>query len=317
MPDTAGDDGLGPIWVLPLVVVAILLALAAAGLDGALRARSSGRSALSGSASPLAEVARLLVQRRRRTLNRDPVLHQVGILGLPLVALLMLTVVPIGDRPVLDLPVGVVWFNALDVVVWAVVWLAGWAPNSDFALIGGYRFLALAMAYELPLMFALTAPAVAAGSLRLTGVVAAQGGWWFAVWMPVAFAVYLLGVAGFAVWGPLSAPMGADLAGGVLVETSGPDRLLLLGGRYLLLVAGAAFAVPMFLGGGGGPLLPAWLWVVVKTAAVLAALVLLRRRLPTLRPDRFLEVGWVVLLPAALVQLLVVAIVVGTSGGDS
>ncbi|MEP6981425.1 MAG: complex I subunit 1 family protein [Nakamurella sp.] len=309
------DHALGPAWSIALVVVAALLALAAAGLNGVLVARSAGRPARSGMVSPLTESARLLTQRRRRTLQRDPILQQVGVFGLPLIAVLMLSVVPLGDRPLLDLPVGVVWFNALDVAVWAVVWLAGWAPNSAFPLVGAYRFLALALAYELPLMFALSTPAVAAGSLRLSDIVSAQSGGWFVVWMPLAFAVYLVGVAGFAVWGPLSAPVGADLAGGVLGETSGPDRLLVLGGRYAVLVAGAAFTVPMFLGGGHGPLLPAWMWVLVKTAAVLAGLVWLGRRIPTLRPDRFLEVGWLVLLPITLLQLLVVAIIVGTGGG--
>lgn len=314
MPDPVPDHSLGPAWSVAVVVAVAVLALAAAGLNGAIVSRSTGSPVRSGIMSPLSESARLLSQRRRRTLQRDPILQQVAVLGLPLVAVLMMAVVPLGDRPVLDLPVGVVWFNALDVAVWAVVWLAGWAPNSAFPLVGGYRFLALALGYELPLMFALTTPAVAAGSLRLTEIAAAQDGWWFVIWMPLAFAVYLLGVAGFAVWGPLSAAAGADIAGGVLTELSGPDRLLVLGGRYAVLAAGAAFAVPMFLGGGHGPLLPTWSWVLIKTVAVLAALVWLRRRLPILRPDRFLEAGWLVLLPAALLQLLVVAIVVGSRG---
>ena len=55
--------------------------------------------------------------------------------------------------------------------------------------------------------------------------------------------------------------------------------------------------------------LPGWAWVLVKTAVVLAVLVWLRRRLPAFRPDTFLEVGWLVLLPAVLVQDLVVALV--------
>jgi NADH-quinone oxidoreductase subunit H len=130
------------------------------------------------------------------------------------------------------------------------------------------------------------------------------------VWMPLAFAVFCAGVLGFSVWGPLAAPAGADLAGGVLAELSGVDRWLLLAGRYALLAAGAAVAVPLFLGGGAGPVLPGWLWVPVKAVVLLGALVWLRRRVPLARPVRFLEVGWLVLLPASLVQLLVVAVVV-------
>ena len=145
-------------------------------------------------------------------------------------------------------------------------------------------------------------------------VAAAQHSLWFVVWMPVAFGVYCLGVLAFSVWGPFAPPAGADIAGGVLSELSGVDRLLVQGGRYALLVAGAAFAVPMFLGGGAGPLLPGWTWVLVKTAALLAVFVWLRRRLPAARPDLLMEFGWVVLLPAVLVQDLVVAVVVAWKG---
>ena len=85
-------------------------------------------------------------------------------------------------------------------------------------------------------------------------------------------------------------------------------------GRYALLAAGAAFAVPMFLGGGAGPLLPGWAWVLLRTVLLLAVLVWARRRVPALRPDKFMEVGWLVVLPAVLVQDLVVAVIAAGRG---
>lgn len=296
-------------WTVPAALLLAALALLAAALDGALGAGVSRRGLVPGAAAPLREVARLLRQRRRRTVQADLLLWRVATSALVPLALAMVTVVPLGRWTLFDSPVGVVWFNALDVVVWALVWLAGWGPNAAFGLVGGYRFLAQALAYELPLMFALVAPPVAAGSLRVGDVAAAQEGLWYAAWMPIAFVVYCLGVVAFSVWGPFSAAVGTDLAGGVLTELSGADRLLFLAGRYALLSAGAAFAVPLFLGGGSGPLLPGWLWVLVKAVLLLAALVVLRRRLPAVRPDRFVEAAWVVLLPLVLVQDLVVAVV--------
>lgn len=302
-----------PLWAVPAAVLVLGFAWAAAALDAALAPRSSA-AAGGGWGRPVGEAARLLRQRRRTTVAADRPLWRLGGGGLLVAALLMVVVVPVGSWTLADLAVGVVWFNAMDVVVWAVVWLVGWGANSAHALVGGYRFLGQALAYELPLMFALTAPAVAAGSLRVADVAAAQSGLWFVVWMPVAFAVYCVGVVAFSVWGPFSAATGVDIAGGVLAELSGVDRLLVLAGRYALLVAGAAFAVPMFLGGGAGPLLPGALWVLVKTAALAALFVGLRRRVPTIRPDRFMEAGWMVLLPLVLLQVLVVAVIsVGTA----
>jgi NADH-quinone oxidoreductase subunit H len=133
--------------------------------------------------------------------------------------------------------------------------------------------------------------------------------------MPVAFVVYLLSAAAMAFWGPFDAPVARDIAGGAATELSGIDRLVFAGGRWLLLAVAAALAVPLFLGGGNGPWLPAWLWVAVKTALVLTALVVLRRRFPTIRMDRWTEISWVVLVPLTIAQALVVALVVLGEGG--
>lgn len=285
----------------------LLLTTGAAVLAGMLDARATGGPAR-GWSRPFDEAARLLRQRRRRTLSADRLLWRVGTTGLLVVPVLMVAVVPLGSLAVLPLDVGVVWFNAMDVLVWAFVWLAGWGANSTYSLIGGYRFLAQALAYELPLMFSLLAPPIAARSLDLTVVAASQDGIWYAVQVPVAFAVYCVAVLGFSVWGPFSPALGGDVAGGALAEVSGIDRLLVLAARYALLAAGSLFAVPMFLGGPAGPLLPGWVWVLLKASALLALLVWVRRKVPAVRPDLFLEVGWVVLLPAALLQDLVVAV---------
>lgn len=293
-----------PVWAvvaLPLVLAG--LTYTAAATDAAFR----GGDAL---AAPLRESVRLLVQQRRRTLAPDLLLLRVGVISLPTAALLAAMVIPLDGRGVWDLPVSIVWFNAMEVVAWAALWLTGWGVNSAFPLIGGYRFLAQGLAYELPHMFVLITAGLGAGSLDFGEVAAAQDGLWFVVWMPVAFAVYLLSALGMTFWGPLGHPVADDLAGGVPAELSGPDRLLFFAGRYALLTVAAAAAVPLFLGGGAGPWLPDWAWSLIKTYAVLTLLVWTRRRFPVLRMDRFMTAAWTVLIPATLLQALVVAIVV-------
>ncbi|WP_200210941.1 complex I subunit 1 family protein [Micromonospora coerulea] len=306
MPDTVTTVPAG--WALAAAAILGLLATFAAVLDGVFTARAAGAGP-SGLTRPFGELARLMRQRRRTTVAADTLLWRIGSSGLLFMALMIVTVVPLGEWTLFDLDVGVIWFNAMDVLAWAFVWLTGWGANSVHSLVGGYRFLAHGLAYELPLMFALVAPAVAASSLNVGTVASAQADLWFVVWMPVAFLVYCTGVVAIAVWGPFTPALGSDIAGGVTAELSGADRLVFQGGRYALLAAGAAFAVPMFLGGGAGPVLPGWAWVLVKTVALLAVFVWLRRRLPAFRPDLFMEVGWLVLLPAVLVQDLLVAVV--------
>jgi NADH-quinone oxidoreductase subunit H len=297
-------------WVLVVPVVLGLLAVLGVVGDTAIDARVAGRRMSAAVVvAPLAEVPRLLVAARRTTPAADGLLWRSGVVAVPVAAVLSVLVVPFGTRVVADLDVGVVWFNAMEVLAWAALWLAGWGPNAVLSLVGGYRFVAQGLAYELPFMFALISAGAGARSLRVADIVAAQQHLWFVVWMPVAFLVYLAGVLAFSFLAPFDYPAGRDLAGGVLGEVSGPDRLLLRAGRWLLLAAGAAMAVPLFLGGGNGPLLPAWLWSVVKTLAVLAVLVYLRRRLPMVRADRYVELCWVVLIPATILQTLVPALV--------
>ena len=307
MADTVIE--VAPVWALAGAALLAGLVFVAAAMNGMLAARAEGQAWSAAVRWPVSETARLLRQRRRSTVSADTLLWRIGGAGMLVAALLKITVIPFGDWTLFDFDAGLVWFNAMDVLVWAFVWLTGWGGNSAHALVGGYRFLALAVAYELPLMFALLAPAIAAESLNVGAIVAAQSELWFIVWMPVAFLLFSIGVIGFSVWGPFAPALGPDVAGGAAAELSGVDRLVFFAGRYAVLAAGSAFAVPLFLGGGAGPLLPAWAWFLLKAVLVLAAFVWVGRKLPLIRPDQFMEVGWVLLIPAGILQDLVVALV--------
>ena len=303
-PETLPDA-----WgLLPAVLVVAL-----AGLGLGLVVAVADRAVLTGRAAgsvvaPLRAGARLLLEQRRTTLAPDRLLWRLGCVAVPALALLSLAVVPLGGRTLWSTSADLVWFNATEALLWAALWLVGWGPNSVHPLTGGYRFLAQGLAYELPLMFVLVTAGVGAGSLRTTDILAAQDGLWFVATMPVAFVVFVSSAAAFAFWGPFAAPTAADIAGGVTAELSGVDRLLVEAGRAVFLGATAAMAAALFLGGDSGPWLPGPVWQLLKTLAVVAALVWAGRRLPVLRPDRTVEVGWAVLVPLTLLQALVVAV---------
>jgi NADH-quinone oxidoreductase subunit H len=304
------EQTLAEVWglvpaVLGIVAVGLVVGLVVAAVDRVVVFGASGAAV-----EPIRSSARLLVEQRRTTLAPDRLLWRVGCAAVPTLALLSLAVVPVGGRTLWSTSADLVWFNAMEALLWAALWLVGWGPNAVYALTGGYRFLAQGLAYELPLMFALITAGLAAGSLRTTDVVAAQADLWFVVTMPVAFVVFVSSAAAFAFWGPFAAPAAADIAGGVTSELSGVDRLLVDLGRAVFLGAAAAMAAALFLGGDGGPWLPGPLWFLLKTLAVVAALVWAGRRVPVLRPDRTVEVGWMVLVPLTLLQALVVAVLV-------
>ncbi|MEU1204709.1 NADH-quinone oxidoreductase subunit H [Nocardia sp. NPDC005825] len=300
---------LAPWWmaaVLPVLVLVLVWGVETA--EALTRARVSGAGTAIAAVAPLRTVALLLVQQRRRIVGSDVLLGRAAGFVLLVAAIGAAALVPIGDRVVLDSTVSLAWFNTLEIGSWAAVWLAGWGANSAFSLVGGYRFVAQGLAYELPHMFALICAAVGAGSLSVADIVAAQQDQWFVVTMPVAFLVYLLSVPAMSFSPPFAAALGRDIAGGAVAELSGPDRLLVTLSRRALFVAGSAMAVPLFLGGGAGPWLPGWLWSPAKTVAVLAVLLWVGRRFPAIRMSRYMEVAWIVLLPLILLQALVVSV---------
>jgi NADH-quinone oxidoreductase subunit H len=296
------------VLLLPLSLAAA--AVLTATLEAAIGEQVAGRSAGGAWRIPWQSAIRLLLTQRRVTLAPDALLWRVGGAGILVAAVGASVVVPVGAHAVADLAVGALWWQGIVAALWVLVHMAGYSANSIFTTVGAYRFLAQAMAYEMPMAISVICAALAAHSLRVSTIVQAQHGLWYAVWMPAALVIFLICAAAAAFYGPFSAPLGRDIAGGVAAELSGVDRLLLLAGRHVLLVSAAGFATAVFLGGGSGPLLPAALWSVLKTAGVLAVLVWGRWRWPLMRPERFEEFAWVVLLPVSIAQALLVSLVV-------
>lgn len=295
--------------MLPVLLAG--LAAVAATVSAGFAAVTAGRRVTTTElVAPVREGLRLLLVRRRTTLHPDALLWRIGGATVFVSAVLALAVVPIGEQAVVPSAVGIVWFNAVEALLWAALWLTGWGANSAVGLVGGYRFLALSLAYELPFMLVLITAAIRGASLDPAVVAQSQAELWSVVLMPVAFVVYLLSAVAFSFWGPFSQPAAGDVAGGVFAELSGVDRLVVVLGRYGWLVASAAMSVPLFLGGGSGPMLPDLAWQLIKTLVVLLVLVAARWRWPLVRAERFAEIAWLVLLPAVLLQALVVAVFV-------
>lgn len=295
--------------------VAVPLALAvvagiAATADAVTGAVLAGRRPRTGVLSPLRRTVGLLLTQRRSTSVPDSLLWRFGGGGVLVVACVATVVVPLGAWSAADLSVGVVWWSGFIAVLWVLLHMIGYSANAGFPLVGGYRFLAQAMAYEMPMAISIICAALAAHSLRVGAVVSAQHGLWFAVWMPAAFVIFLICGLAASFYGPFSTPTSPALGGGLLAELSGIDRLVVLAGRYLVLASVAGFGTAMFLGGGAGPLLPAPVWTLLKTAAVLTVLIGARWRWPQIRTERFEEIGWVVLLPLSVLQALIVSLVV-------
>jgi NADH-quinone oxidoreductase subunit H len=227
--------------------------------------------------------------------------------------LLVLIVIPVGDGLVaLDLDLGL--FFALAVLSVSVLGsiMAGWSSANKYSLLGGMRSAAQLMAYELPLVLAAAAPAMAAGTLRLSGIVEAWSPWWL-VWQAPAAAVFF--VAGLAELArpPFDMPVAdSEILMGPFTEYTGLRFAFFLLGEYAGIVVLCALTTVLFLGGWRGPALNAelgWAWTLVKVFVLAFVVIWLRVSNPRLREDQLQRLAWQVLVPIALAQLALTGLV--------
>jgi NADH-quinone oxidoreductase subunit H len=252
--------------------------------------------------TPFRQAALLLVQRSARTERPDSGAWALAPALLGALAAAGMLAVPLAPGS-FEVEAGIVLFGAAMALVMVAVYLHGWAPNALLPLLGGYRFVAQALSYEMPLALVLIAAALPAESLSVGAIVRSQDELWNVVRQPLGLPIYLIAALGLAFHGPLGLPDAADLAGGTEAEVSGVALLLWRIARAAVLVAVAAMGAAVFLGGWQGPWLPGPAWVAVKTLALLAVLILTGHLLARVRLERFVVVSWVILIPLALVDV--------------
>jgi len=228
------------------------------------------------------------------------------------------------------LDIGVLFILAISSLgVYGVV-LAGWSSNSKYSFLGSIRSSAQMISYELslglsifPLFLWLNAPGVA-GGLGLTAVVDYQQNIWFLFVQPLSALLFL--VALFAETNRLPFDMAeseTDLVGGFHTEYGCFKFGIFFVAEYAHIVIGSALFVLLFLGGWhflpgvADPWPAGWIgavlstvWFLVKTLALILFFVIIRWTLPRFRYDQVMKLGWTVLLPLAIANLIVNAIII-------
>jgi NADH-quinone oxidoreductase subunit H len=288
--------------VTPLAIVA--LALGGAWLVACVEALVQGHPA-----SPVAPLRRAVATVRQpvqRPETYDNVLFHLAPGLLVLAAVGALAAVPwTPSFRGVDLEAGLLLFGAAVAYVTPAVFMAGWGAGSPQAVLGGFRFIGLMLAYAMPLAMVLTAVAAPAGSLRPTDIVDAQHALPNALVQPLALAVWLPSVMAVTFLPPFDLPQADDeLGGGAFSIYRGLDAALVDLAQRILLLAVSGMTAALFLAGWHGPLLPGWLWMATKTALVAVAILTAGRWLPRPRLDVLLPFAWKVAIPAAIVAIV-------------
>jgi NADH-quinone oxidoreductase subunit H len=226
--------------------------------------------------------------------------------------LLALVVIPLGPGVVAaKLDVGLLFALGIAGVGVVGMLMGAWASSNKYSLIGGLRGAAQLLAYELPLVLAAVSPAMAAGTLSLTGIVEAWQPWWL-LWQAPAMVIFF--VAGLAELRrpPFDMPVAdSELVFGYLTEYSGLRFALFLLAEYAGIVVIAALTAVLFLGGWQGPFadLLGPVWTLAKVFALCFVVIWFRVAFPRLREDQLQRLAWLVLVPLALAQLVLTGVV--------
>ncbi len=190
--------------------------------------------------------------------------------------------------------------------------MAGWASANKYALIGGMRAAAQLLSYELPLVLSVASVALAAGTVSLTGIADAWNPLWLVWQLPGAF-VFLVAATAELQRGPFDMPIAdSEIVMGAFTEYTGLRFAFFLLSEYAgIVVMGLLFAV-LFLGGWHGPFSDAMgpVWTILKGYLVAILIIWMRVSWPRVREDQLQRLAWLILVPLALAQLALTAVVV-------
>lgn len=211
-----------------------------------------------------------------------------------------------------DLNIAILFFLGMTSLAVYSVLLGGLASNNKYALLGGLRSAAQMVSYEVFMGLSLMGVVMLTGSFSLVDIVTKQQDGWFIISQFFGFVVFL--VAGIAESHrlPFDLPEAEhELVAGFHTEYSGMKFGLIMVGEYLGVILISAMIATIFFGGWLGPeFLPPIIWFGLKTFIFICFFVLLRAAIPRPRYDQLMSLGWKVMLPLTLVNLLVTGAIV-------
>jgi NADH-quinone oxidoreductase subunit H len=163
------------------------------------------------------------------------------------------------------------------------------------------------VSYEIPLLLVIAAVAMLSNSLSLSSIVAAQGSMWYIVLMPIGFVVFFVVMLAELERPPFDLrEADNELIAGWITDLSPSYYAIALFLDYTRMFVGTLLIVLLFLGGWLGPsFLPAFAWIMIKVVLLCVLIVLIRVSMVRARIDKTLKIGWLYLLPLAVINLLI------------
>lgn len=280
---------------------------------------------------PIADAIKLMIKEDITPTRADKWVFTAAPIIVLVPALIIFAVIPFGSETELfgrsislyitDINVGLLYVvSVASIGVYGLI-LAGWASNSKYPLLASLRASAQLISYEVAVMMILVSMVLMAGTLSMVGIVHAQldAGLWFVFAQPVAFVVFMIGGLAETNRAPFDMPEAEqELTGGFHTEYSGMRFALFFLAEYANMIVISSVATTLFLGGWLRPFpsvaalafldfVPSWIWFLTKTFVFLYVFLWIRATFPRYRYDQLMRLGWKVLIPIAIANLVVTA----------
>ena len=286
---------------------------------------------------PVADGVKLIFKEEFVPAQADKLLFILAPVITVIPALIITAVVPWGRQITIfgytvklylaDINVAILYLGAIaSISVYGIV-LAGWSSNNKYAMMGGLRSTAQMISYELALALSFVSVTLLAGSMSLVDIVEAQGAHGFLGWIlwnlkqPLAFIIFLIAAMAETNRSPFDMPEAEqELTAGYHTEYSGMKFALFFMAEYIKIIAMSMIASTLFLGGYLGPFVTQLPWLgpiylFIKTVIMVFVFIWVRATYPRFRYDRLMAFGWKVLLPLALLNVFIAAVITVLVGG--
>jgi NADH-quinone oxidoreductase subunit H len=282
---------------------------------------------------PVADAVKLMIKEDITPVLADKWVFTVAPIISMVPALIVYAVIPFGPEVnlfgrrvtlyITDVNVGLLYIvSVASIGVYGLI-LAGYASNSKYPLLASLRASAQLISYEVAVTLTLVSVIMVAGSLSMVSIVRAQEMQrvWYAFVQPVAFLIFFIGGLAETNRAPFDLPEAEqELTGGFHTEYSGMRFALFFLAEYANMIVVSSVATTLFLGGWLRPfpsvawlsfldIIPSWAWFLLKSFVFLYVFIWVRATLPRYRYDQLMRLGWKVLIPLAIANLVVTGIV--------
>ncbi len=214
-----------------------------------------------------------------------------------------------------DVNIGLLFIFAMSSLASYGVILAGWASNSKYTFLGGLRSMAQVISYEIAMGMSLVGVMMLSGSLNLGEIVEAQSASWRSMYIfpqCIGFFVFFIAMLAETNRVPFDLPEAeTELVSGYCTEYSGMRYAMFFMAEYIGMLVMSSIGTICFLGGWYGPFQVPFLpffWFILKVYLFMFVFIWIRATMPRYRYDQLMELGWKLLIPLALANIVLTAV---------